>query len=62
MDVIAAYRQVGSHRGAVAVCGTTHKTVKPIVQAADAASAGDQQVADRRPDRGHAYGDVEDWS
>ena len=33
-----------------------------IVQAADAASAGDQQVADRRPDRGHAYDDVEDWS
>jgi transposase len=33
MDVIAAYRQVGSYRGAAAMCGTTHKTVKRIVAA-----------------------------
>jgi hypothetical protein len=26
MDVIAAYRDVGSFRGAAAICGTTHKT------------------------------------
>ena len=30
MDVIAAYREVGSYRGAAAMCGTTHKTVKRI--------------------------------
>ena len=31
MDVIAAYRDVGSFRGAAELCGTTHKTVKRIV-------------------------------
>ncbi len=32
MDVIAAYREVGSYRGAAAICGTTHKTVKRIIE------------------------------
>lgn len=32
MDVIAAYREVGTYRGAADVCGTTHKTVKRIVE------------------------------
>lgn len=31
MDVISAYREVGSYRGAAAICGTTHKTVKRII-------------------------------
>ncbi len=31
MDVIAAYRDVGSYRGAAAICGTTHKTVKRVI-------------------------------
>ena len=31
MDVIAAYREVGTYRSAAALCGTTHKTVKRIV-------------------------------
>ena len=31
MDVLAAYREVGSFRGAAEICGTTHKTVKRIV-------------------------------
>lgn len=26
MDVIAAYRDVGTYRGAAEICGTTHKT------------------------------------
>ena len=34
MDVISAYRDVGSYRGAAAICGTTHKTVKRIIEAA----------------------------
>src|SRR3954471_19939587 len=46
MDVIAAYQQVGSYRGAAAMCGTTHKTVKRVVQAQ---LAGDD--VDRRPER-----------
>jgi transposase len=36
MDVIAAYREVGSYRGAAEICGTTHKTVKRIIEAHDA--------------------------
>jgi len=38
MDVIAAYRDVGTYRGAAAICGTTHKTVKRIIEAHEAAS------------------------
>lgn len=44
MDVIAAYRQVGTYRGAAALCGTTHKTVKRIVEG--------QQASGRPPQRG----------
>lgn len=36
MDVISAYRDVGSYRGAAAICGTTHKTVKRIIEAHNA--------------------------
>lgn len=35
-DVITAYREVGSYRGAAAICGTTHKTVKRIVERQEA--------------------------
>jgi transposase len=58
MDVLAAYREVGSYRGAAAICGTTHKTVRRIVEAHEAGSAG---VGWReRKDRGHNYDDVAD--
>jgi transposase len=40
MDVIAAYRDVGTYRGAAALCGTTHKTVRRIIEAHEAASDG----------------------
>jgi len=40
MDVIAAYQDVGSYRGAAAICGTTHKTVRRIIEAHEAATAG----------------------
>jgi transposase len=53
MDVLAAYREVGSYRGAAAICGTTHKTVKRIVQRHEADGA-----APERKDRGHNYDDV----
>jgi transposase len=36
MDVIAAYQQVGTYRGAAVMCGTTHKTVKRIIERAEA--------------------------
>ena len=48
MDIIAAYREVGTYRGAAAICGTTHKTVKRIVERHEAGGAG------RRGRRGHA--------
>jgi transposase len=36
MDIIAAYQQVGTYRGAAVMCGTTHKTVKRIIERAEA--------------------------
>lgn len=32
MDILNAYRTVGTYRGAAALCGTTHKTVKRVVE------------------------------
>ena len=32
MDIISAYQQVGSYRGAAVLCGTTPKTVKRVVE------------------------------
>ena len=45
MDIIAAYQQVGTYRGAAAMCGTTHKTVKRIIERAEAGG----KPPDRRP-------------
>ena len=56
MDVLAAYREVGSYRGAAAICGTTHKTVRRIVEAHQAGSAGVSRAVGR--DRGHNYDEV----
>ncbi|MFI5035009.1 MAG: IS21 family transposase [Acidimicrobiales bacterium] len=33
MDIISAYREVGSYRGAAEICATTAKTVKRVVEA-----------------------------
>lgn len=46
MDIVAAYEQVGSYRGAAALCGTTHKTVRRVIE--------DQRLGERlqRPRRG----------
>jgi propanediol dehydratase small subunit len=33
MDIVAAFEQVGTYRGAAALCGTTHKTVKRVIEA-----------------------------
>ncbi len=32
MDILAAYRDLGSYRAAAAFCGTTHKTVRRVVE------------------------------
>lgn len=57
MDVIAAYREVGSYRGAAAMCGTTHKTVRRIVEAQLAGGERPRQPAGAagRRGRGHNY-------
>jgi transposase len=32
MDIIAAYREAGTYRGAASIAGTTHKTVKRVIE------------------------------
>lgn len=56
MDVIAAYESVGTYRGAAELCGTTHKTVKWIVEA----RAGGRPTV--RKERGHNYDPVDELS
>ena len=58
MDVLAAYREVGSYRGAAAICGTTHKTVRRIVEAHEANSSGGSRP--ERMGRGRNYDAVAD--
>jgi hypothetical protein len=36
MNIVSTYREVGTYRGAAELCGTTHKTVKPVVERAEA--------------------------
>lgn len=55
MDVILAYRDVGSYRGAAEICGTTHKTVKRIITAHEAG-----QVPAVRVPRPRNYDEVAD--
>ena len=50
MDVLAAYREVGSYRGAAVICGTTHKTVKRIIERHEAGA-----VVPARKQRQHNY-------
>jgi hypothetical protein len=50
MDIISAYQQVGSYRGAAELCGTTHRTVKKVI---DKFEAGDS--APPRAQRAHNY-------
>jgi hypothetical protein len=50
MNMIAAYRDVGSYRGAAAICGTTPKTVKRAVQRARSASQPERKVREKNVD------------
>lgn len=53
MDIVAAYGQVGTYRGAAALCGTTHKTVKRVVlehQAGEGPDRGRRPVGPRNTD------------
>jgi transposase len=44
MDIISAYREVGSYRGAAALCGTTAKTVKRVIARHEAGGAAPARV------------------
>jgi transposase len=55
MDIIAAYRQVGTYRGAAAMCGTTHKTVKRVIERAES-----RAKRPGRAPRGRNYDSVAD--
>ncbi len=55
MDVIVAYREVGTFRGAAGMCGTTHNTVRRIVEGGGAGGG-----LPRRGERAHNYDMVRD--
>lgn len=56
MDIISAYREVGSYRGAAAMCGTTHKTVRRVIEAHQTSSRGEPLAG--RVERGRNYDSV----
>ena len=58
MDIIAAYQQLGSYRAAADLCGTTHKTVKRVMDKFDAEQAGKPPAV--RAEREHNYDAVAD--
>ena len=55
MDIISAYQQLGSYRGAAQLCGTTHRTVKKVVEKFEAGDAPPPRV-----ERTHNYDAVAD--
>ena len=58
MDIISAYQQLGSYRAAADACGTTHRTVKKVVDKFDADQAG--VPPQPRVERTHNYDVVTD--
>lgn len=58
MDIISAYQQLGSYRAAAEACGTTHRTVKKVVDKFEADQAGDRPAP--RVQRAHNYDAVAD--
>lgn len=43
LDIITAYREVGTYRGAGQMCGVTHKTVKRVIERGEAVAARVEQ-------------------
>ena len=54
MEIVNAYAAVGSYRGAAALCGTTHKTVKRVLERLEAG-----QVEPRVPPPSNTAGVVD---
>ncbi|MHB1499215.1 MAG: IS21 family transposase [Acidimicrobiales bacterium] len=55
MDMVAAFNDVGSYRGAAAICGVDHKTVKRALLRAMSLATGEQP---ERSARQHNYDEV----
>jgi transposase len=53
MDIIAAYREAGTYRGAAQIAGTTHKTVRRVIVRQEAGGAAPERAA-----RGRNYDGV----
>lgn len=49
MDIVAAFEQVGTYRGAAALCGTTHKTVRRVIEANAAGLPADRGRKPAKP-------------
>ena len=45
MDIIAAYREAGTYRGAAEIAGTTHKTVKRVIARHEVGAAAPERAA-----------------
>jgi len=56
LAVLAAFAETGTYRGAAVVCGTTHKTVRRIVEAQQSAARG--EVVPEAAGRARNYDDV----
>jgi transposase len=50
MNIISTYREVGTYRGAAELCGTTHKTVKRVVERAEAGGPSQREPRPRNFD------------
>jgi transposase len=55
MDIVAAYQLVGTYRGAAEICGTTHKTVRRVIERVESGEL--RTVREPRPAN---YEDVRD--
>jgi len=49
MDIISAYREIGSYHGAAKICSTTPKTVKRVVERQADSRLLRRDCTDRRP-------------
>ena len=48
MEIVDAYEATGTYRGAATLCGTTHKTVKRVLERQQAGQVGRQPGPPRR--------------
>jgi hypothetical protein len=61
MDIISAYREAGTFRGAAVISGTTHKTVRRVIARHEAGGGGPARLARAgylSPESGHPSAQV----